>query len=72
MFATLLVALGDALAVDRYATTDLDRIEAAIMAAASLLAGLVGAPTTFPEPDPEPGVAPADEAATPTEGGDRT
>jgi AcrR family transcriptional regulator len=53
VFATLLVALGDALAVDRYATTDLDRIEASIMSAASLLAGLVGAPTTYPEPEPE-------------------
>ncbi len=30
VFATLLVSLGDALAVDRYATTDLDRIEASI------------------------------------------
>jgi AcrR family transcriptional regulator len=70
-FATLLVALGDALAVDRYATTDLDRIEASIMAAASLLAGLVGAPTTFPVPEPEPEPEPgdggdADEPGRPT------
>jgi len=57
VFATLLVALGDALAVDRHATTDLDRIEASIMAAASLLAGLVGAPMTFPEPEPDIDVA---------------
>lgn len=70
VFATLLVALGDALAVDRYATTDLDRIEASIMSAASLLAGLVGAPTTFPEPErePEPSVVDAGDGADTVDG----
>lgn len=62
VFATLLVALGDALAVDRYATTDLERIEASILSAASLLAGLVGAPTTFPEPEAGAEVAAGAEA----------
>jgi len=62
VFGTLLVALGDALAVDRYATTDLERVEAAIAAAASLLAGLVGAPTTIPDP-----IRDTDEAEDPPE-----
>jgi AcrR family transcriptional regulator len=49
-FATLLVGLADALAVDLATTGDVDRVGAAIDAAAALLAHLVGAPTTPPPP----------------------